>query len=68
MEARAVLNIPGYRENKVRSLLFKNARLEIQLKEERDKVVRRPTKAAAALEPSIQGSKHGTSTPWRSNS
>jgi hypothetical protein len=40
LEARAVLNIPGYRENKVRSLLFKNARLEIQLKEERDKVVR----------------------------
>jgi hypothetical protein len=40
LEARAVLNLPGYRENKVRSLLFKNAEIENQLKEERHKVVR----------------------------
>ena len=35
-----MLNLPGYRENKVRSLLFKNAEIDNQLKEERDKVVR----------------------------
>jgi hypothetical protein len=49
LDARCVLDLPGYRENKVRTLLFKNNELEQTLKEERANV-RRLVRANDALE------------------
>lgn len=52
LDARCVLDLPGYRENKVRTLLFKNNELEQTLKEERANV-RRLVRANDALEKQV---------------
>ena len=52
LDARCVLNLPGYRENKVRTLLFKNQELEQALKDEKANV-RRLVRANDALEKQV---------------
>ena len=63
LEARAVLNLPGYRENKVRTLLFRNNELEQALQEEKD-TVRNLVRLNDALEHQIFKLNHSrTSSP-----
>ena len=53
LEARAVLNLPGYRENKVRTLLLRNHQLEQELKVEKDNA-RNLIRINKALEEHVQ--------------